>query len=100
MSHTQQLRLGKTRPDELKPDRTATRTEADRHRQPGQTGKRSAKGIDVGEITGDRIVALVAEIPGHRGRNRTGDQVDLSEGCVEILSDQAAQLLSLQVMAS
>src|SRR3569832_946332 len=89
----EQPRLVEIIADELQTHR-ALADEAGRDGHAGQPRHVHRDGVDVGEIHGDRIAALLADVEGDGGRGRPRDHVDLFEG----VADELAQLLRLQVI--
>ena len=61
-------------------------------------GQVRAHRVQVEEVHRQRVVDLLADLEGGRGRDRPDDQVDLLEGPVEVLADQAPHLEGLLVI--
>ncbi len=94
----QQRAFGEVVADQLQPDRHVGGAEAGRDAHPGQAGEARRQREDVGEVVGDRIVALRAERPRDRRRDRTGDDVAGAKARLEVVGDHAPELLRLQVV--
>src|SRR5882724_13201618 len=64
----------------------------------GDTGEGAGDGVDVGEVHLEGVVGLFTEFKGGDGRSGRDDGVDLGEGIAEILSDERADFLALEVV--
>ena len=73
-----------------------TKTARDRHA--GQARQAGRERKNIGQVIGHRIIRLVAQIPGHGRCHWPHDDVALFERGLEILRDQAANFLRLQVI--
>ena len=73
----QQLGFLEVVANQLQPHGHATFAKACGHAHAGQTGQRCGQGEDVGQVVGQRVVAVLAQFPGHGGRHRAKDYTDL-----------------------
>ena len=83
---------------ELHADRTAVRCEAAGNAHAGETRERSRNRVKVAEVGGHRV-ALLAEVIGDARGHRGDDRVNRRESRTEFVSNQAADLLGLQVIS-
>ena len=67
-------------------------------RQCRDAGQVDADGVDVRQVHLHGVARFLAELEGGTRCGRTGDDVTLLEGVVEVVGDQAAQTLCLQVV--
>ena len=68
------------------------------HREPGDAREVGGHREDVGQVHLQRVVGLLAQPEGGRGRGRRRDHVARREGGLEIAPDQGADLLGAQVV--
>src|SRR5690606_38088518 len=97
MGHVQQARLadiGAQQPYARRQVRDKARRQGDA-RYPGEVG---CDGVDVGQIQADRVIDLLADAERGNRRSRAENAIHLLEGGEEIVLDQAADILRLQVV--
>ena len=73
----QQAGFCKVVADELQTNGHATLAKTGWHAHAGQSGQRGGQREDVGQVVGQRVVAVLAQFPGHGGRHRAKDYTDL-----------------------
>jgi len=97
MCHIKQPPLLKVIPDNLQPHgQPAHRGDGDGHaRQAGEVG---GNRVDVVQVHGHRVVGLGAEWEGGGRAGGAQDDVHLLEGAAEVVADEVADLLGLEVV--
>src|SRR5205085_11030770 len=98
MRDAEEFGLAEVVAGELQPDRQAAAIEAAWDGKRRQPGERRRDSEDVVQIHLHRVVALRADGKGGRRRGRTDDHVALCESVGEIVRDEAAYFLRLQVI--
>src|SRR5439155_9735564 len=83
--------------DHLEADRQALRETAG-DAEAGEAGQVDGQGADVGKVHGKGVGGLRSEREGNGGRGGRDQHVEALEGAVEILLDQRADLLLLEVV--
>ena len=82
----------------MEADRQAAGGEAAGERNAANPGQVGADGVEVNQVHRDRVVGLLAQLEGGRGRDRAADQVNLLEGLKKILPDQPSHPQGLRVI--
>ena len=75
-----------------------TASQTCRQAHAGQASQRSGQGKNIGQIIGHGVLVLLAQFPRCAGRNRGGNHIANLEGILEVLRNQAADLLRLDIV--
>src|SRR5690606_8251322 len=97
MGHVQQARFAEIGTEQLHAYRQII-GKARRQGDPRYPGEVGGNGVDIGQIQADRIIDLLADAERRNRRSRAENDIHLLEGGEEIVLDQAADLLCLQVV--
>ena len=97
VGNVEQAVLAEVRADQLHADGQAVDLAA-RVRQRRNAGQVDADGVDIRQVHLHGVAGLFAELEGGARRGRAGDDVALLEGCIEVVGDQTANALCLQIV--
>ena len=98
LARLKQRRLIERLTDQLQAEWRSLLRQSGRHRDPRKAGHVDRYRQDILQVHSDRIASFLALRKGRRRCRRRQDQIDLIPGLVEILLDQLAHFLCLEVV--